>query len=91
MTCDLCRPRDECERARRWGPRLVRYCERPVALEVAISPQVPTFEAGESLRRHHDATEGLTALDIRVRSGGLGERERAVDLDAQLAARDPLE
>ena len=46
---------------------------------------------GAGLGRHHDATEGLAALDVRVRGGGLGERERPGDLDAQLAARDPLE
>jgi hypothetical protein len=45
----------------------------------------------ECLRRHYRTTEGLAALDVRVRIGGFGERERAVDLDAQLAARDALE
>jgi hypothetical protein len=45
----------------------------------------------ELLRRHHDATKGLAALDVRVRGDGLGELERPVDLDAQPAARDSLE
>src|SRR4051812_29919315 len=43
------------------------------------------------LRRHQDATEGLPALDVGVCGGGLCERECPADLDAHLAARDPLE
>src|SRR5215204_2841639 len=43
------------------------------------------------LRRQHDATEGLAALDVGVRGGGLGERERPRDLNAHAAACDSLE
>jgi hypothetical protein len=43
------------------------------------------------LRRHHDATEGLAAFDIRVHGRSLGERERPGDLDAHRAASDLLE
>ena len=41
-----------------------------------------------SLRRHHDAAKCLAALDVLVRGGGVGERERPVDHDPQLAGPD---
>src|SRR5205807_722898 len=37
---------------------------------------------------HEDhAAERLTPLDVGIRSGGLGERKAAIDLDVELAAR----
>src|SRR6476619_5594609 len=43
------------------------------------------------LRGHDHAPEGVAALEVRVRRGGLGERELAVDLDVQLAARNAVD
>ena len=38
-----------------------------------------------------DSADGLAALEVRVGGGGLGEREGAVDLDAQAARGDVVD
>ena len=43
------------------------------------------------LRDHHRAAEADPLLDVAVRLGRLGERERPVDDGAQLAAPDALD
>jgi NAD(P)-dependent dehydrogenase (short-subunit alcohol dehydrogenase family) len=55
---------------------------------IQIANPAERVEVGESLRGHHDAAKCLAALDVRVRGGGGGERERLVDHDPQLAGPD---
>src|SRR5207248_3308405 len=59
---------------------------------VTVNALHPGFVRGDfGLRDEHNAAEGLAALDVVVGAGGVGQRERAVDHDTQVAGGDVVE